>query len=281
MAVSYHQPGEEPGMTKGGPGSCSLSCLKFSLYCYNILLLIFGLAGLSVGLWSLVDRGQFLSLLTTSIFQVSGVVILLSGALVVTVTILGCCGISRESNSLILSYSGLLAITVLLQCIIGLTAYIYREQVGRPDSVPGGLTVSPRVQVHSELVLSLNRSVTEEYGVVGNNQTRLAMDDLQSTFRCCGAESFEDWSRSGWWEESSVRQGRKVPDSCCKTWSVMCGVRDHPSNVFYTGCAYKLSQLVGDHLLLIGSIALVICLVEGAGVVLSVKLVRKLSSVGD
>ena len=132
MAVSYHQPGEEPGLRKGGPGgSCSLSCLKFSLYCYNIILLIFGLAGLCVGLWSLVDRGQFLSLLTTSIFQVSGVVILLSGCLVISITLLGCCGISRESNTLILTYSGLLAVTVLLQSTIGITAYIYREQVSQ------------------------------------------------------------------------------------------------------------------------------------------------------
>ena len=130
-------------------------------------------------------------------------------------------------------------------------------------------------------MVSLNRSVTEEYGVAQNNQTRLALDSLQSTFRCCGAEGFEDWSRAGWWEEAAVRLGREVPDSCCKTQSVMCGVRNHPSNIFYTGCAYKLSQLVGDHLLLIGSIALVICLVELAGVVLSVRLVRKLSSVGD
>jgi len=216
-----------------------------------------------VGLWSLVDRGQFLSLLTTTIFQVSGVVILLSGCVVITITLLGCCGISRESNTMILTYSGLLAITVLLQSTIGITAYIYREQV------------------HSELVLSLNRTVTEEYGVLQNNQTRLAMDDLQSTFRCCGADSYEDWTRSGWWAATSVRQSRAVPDSCCKTESVMCGARDHPSNIYYTGCADKLSQLVGDHLLLIGSIALVICLAELAGVVLSVKLVRKLSSVGD
>ena len=35
------------------------------------------------------------------------------------------------------------------------------------------------------------------------------MDDLQSTFRCCGAEGFEDWSRAGWWEEAAVRLGRQ------------------------------------------------------------------------
>ena len=127
----YHQPGEEPPVGKSRSDSCSLSCLKFSLYCYNILLLMFGLAGLCVGLWSLLDRGQFLSLLTTTIFQVSGVVILLSGCLVVTITLIGCCGISRESNNMILTYSALLAITVLLQSTIGITAYIHREQVTR------------------------------------------------------------------------------------------------------------------------------------------------------
>merc|ERR1711874_875019 len=187
----YHQPGEERELRKGRSEPCSLSCLKFSLYCYNILLLLFGLAGLSAGLWSLVDRGQFLSLLT-----------------------------------------------------------------------------------------SLNKSVSEEYGVSSNNDTRDAIDDLQSTFRCCGADSFEDWRHSQWWR-SELKLSNKVPDSCCKTVSGLCGVRDHPSNIYYPGCAHKLSRLVGDHLLLIGSIALVICLVESAGVILSVKLVRKLRTVGD
>ena len=125
----YHQPGQEGKMTKRGSFLCSLSCLKFSLYCYNILLLMFGLAGLCLGLWSLVDRGQFLSLLTTSVFQVSGLVILVSSSLVVLITLLGCCGISRESHQVILTYSGLLALTVLLQSTIGITAYIYRDQV--------------------------------------------------------------------------------------------------------------------------------------------------------
>lgn len=73
----------------------------------------------------------------------------------------------------------------------------------------------------------------------------------------------------------------QVPDSCCKTVSAQCGVRDHPSNVFYTGCAHKLSRLAREHLLLIGSIAIVICLVQILGVFLAVKLVSKLKTVGD
>ena len=63
--------------------------------------------------------------------------------------------------------------------------------------------------------------------------------------------------------------------------SPQCGVRDHPSNVYYTGCAHKLARLARDHLILIGSIAIVICLVQAVGVFLGVKLVNKLKTVGD
>ena len=75
MAVpdySYHRAGssEVPDKRPSSDCSISLTCLKLGLYCYNILLLLFGLCGLSVGLWSIVDRGQFLSLLTSSVHQV-------------------------------------------------------------------------------------------------------------------------------------------------------------------------------------------------------------------
>ena len=65
------------------------------------------------------------------------------------------------------------------------------------------------LQVHQELVTSLNKSVSEEYGVSTNNDTRDAIDDLQSTFRCCGAESFEDWRHSQWWR-SELKLSNKV-----------------------------------------------------------------------
>ena len=124
---SYHQPGKEGN--KRSSFECSLPCLKFSLYCYNILLLMFGLAGLSVGLWTIIDRGQILSLLTSSVYHVSGGIIIVSGSIIILITVLGCCGISRERNKMILLYGCLLAITVLIQCTIGVTAYFYKEQV--------------------------------------------------------------------------------------------------------------------------------------------------------
>ena len=135
MAVpdySYHRAGLGDGPDKGSSASglsLSLTCLKFGLYCYNILLLLFGLCGLSIGLWSLIDRGQFLSLLTNTLHQISGLVIVLTGALVILITVLGCCGISRESKRMITVYWILLGLMVLVQCIIGVSAYFYKDQV--------------------------------------------------------------------------------------------------------------------------------------------------------
>ena len=56
-------------------------------------------------------------------------------------TVLGCCGISREGKALILAYSALLALTIMVQVAVGITAY-------------------HRAKVHQELVVSLNTSST-------------------------------------------------------------------------------------------------------------------------
>jgi hypothetical protein len=42
-------------LQEGEGGCCSLSCLKFSLYIYNIVALVSGLALLAVSLWILLD----------------------------------------------------------------------------------------------------------------------------------------------------------------------------------------------------------------------------------
>lgn len=56
-----------------------------------------------------------------------------------------------------------------------------------------------------------------------------------SQFKCCGALRFEDWVVSEWHKDENVlKNGSLVPDSCCKTPTLLCGRRDHPSNIHYT-----------------------------------------------
>lgn len=58
---------------------------------------------------------------------------------------------------------------------------------------------------------------------------------FSSQFKCCGALRFEDWVVSEWHKDENVLEnGSLVPDSCCKTPTLLCGRRDHPSNIHYT-----------------------------------------------
>ncbi len=84
----------------------------------------------------------------------------------------------------------------------------------------------------SEIGRNLSAMVHNSYGV--DNRTAEAVDYLQVSLRCCGVNSFEDWRDSEWWA-TQERRNNKVPDSCCITPGRFCGVRDHPSNIRYTG----------------------------------------------
>ena len=50
-------------------------------------------------------------------------------------------------------------------------------------------------------------------------------------FKCCGSNSSADWLQSSY-ILSPEAEGRRVPDSCCKTVVARCGQRAHPSNIY-------------------------------------------------
>lgn len=54
---------------------------------------------------------------------------------------------------------------------------------------------------------------------------------LSLQFKCCGSNSSADWQHSAY-ILSREAEGRRVPDSCCKTVVARCGQRAHPSNIY-------------------------------------------------
>lgn len=48
---------------------------------------------------------------------------------------------------------------------------------------------------------------------------------------------------------SKVAEGRVVPDSCCKTITLQCGKRDHPSNIYkveVSGLLFRKIEMLSD-----------------------------------
>lgn len=110
-------------------------------------------------------------------------------------------------------------------------------------------------QLNEELKQNLKETMTKKYLQSGYDQVTQAVDKLQqevcvrtvgqgcshpqtelkcsplsSQFKCCGSNGSSDWSESVYIRSGA--EGRLVPDSCCKSPSQLCGLRDHPSNIY-------------------------------------------------
>lgn len=241
-------------------GCCSVNFLKYVLFIFNFIFLLGGIAVLGVAIWTLTEKHQFVSLLTTSTYAATSYILLLSGLIVVLAAFLGCCSVLREDRCCLLVYTFLLLLVFLLEAVAGVLAYVYEEQV------------------MAELGLTLTQTFNDNY--MYNPEMTTAIDKMQMQYHCCGALTFSQWRESRWLKEN-FDVNNTVPDSCCKTPSAYCGVRDHPSNIWYNGCIHKFEDELGRHLVILGAVGCGISLVQVFGMILACCLYVKLKDVDD
>jgi len=63
-----------------------------------LLFQVGGAAVLGVGVWTLVEKTDYLSLLASSTFAVSAYILIVAGSLVMVTGFLGCCAVIREQK---------------------------------------------------------------------------------------------------------------------------------------------------------------------------------------
>jgi len=229
------------------PAKCvPTSCLKYSLCLYNFIFLLSGCVVCGLGLWTILEKWVFLQLMPSSTFEVTTWLLVCTGCLSVVTALLGYTAIAYESRVLLAMYTILLVIIFIFESVIGLLSYVYQEQIDQDleDSLSDTFI----------LTYSLDRDNTE------------AVDKIQAQYSCCGSSGYSDWSSSPW---HLAHPGQAVPDSCCKTFSPGCGVRDHPSNIAYTGCIHRFSASLSMHLVMVGTTSLGIALLQVLGISLT------------
>uniref|UniRef100_A0A1A7WHP6 Tetraspanin 11 n=1 Tax=Iconisemion striatum TaxID=60296 RepID=A0A1A7WHP6_9TELE len=223
-------------------------CLKYLLFVFNFLFWVGGAAVLGVGIWTLVEKSDYLSLLASSTFAVSAYILILAGSLVVVTGFLGCCAVIREQRSCLSTYFFFLLLIFLIELVAGVLAYVYYQRLSE------------------ELKLHLNQTMTENYAQPRKEAITAAVDRLQQDFKCCGSNNSQDWMLSVY-VSSAQAESRVVPDSCCKTITPFCGRRDHPSNIYKVegGCITKLEEFLTDHLLVIGAVGIGVACLQVSG----------------
>lgn len=57
---------------------------------------------LAVGVWTLVEKGDYISLLSSGFYSASAYILIAAGAIVIAAGIIGCCATLREKKSLLI-----------------------------------------------------------------------------------------------------------------------------------------------------------------------------------
>uniref|UniRef100_A0A1A9WI23 Tetraspanin n=1 Tax=Glossina brevipalpis TaxID=37001 RepID=A0A1A9WI23_9MUSC len=154
--------------------------LLFKQVC-GILLIIFGSLMVS-------NIGEIPS--TPESFQANSVpvVILVLGCIIFLIAFLGCCGAIRENACCTMTYSVIML--TLFICQLALVIFIWQQRV--------------------EILDKVNDMITQIWDQRHTDQK--VMDALQLSFKCCGKNTFADYTLAG----------ESIPPSCCEVSATSC-----------------------------------------------------------
>lgn len=200
-----------------------------------------------MGVWTLVEKSDYISLLNSGFYSASAYLLIAAGAIIILTGLIGCCAILKEIKSLLIVYLILLFSIFLLEIIAGVLAFIKYQELDE------------------ELQHNLKQSMQQKYQQPGQDSVTQAVDRLQQEFKCCGSNSSSDWSDSAWIQDNSNEL--VVPDSCCKTPGELCRRRDHPSNIYRVegGCIKKLEMFILKQLYILGALSVGIAFLQLLG----------------
>ncbi|XP_028286270.1 CD151 antigen isoform X2 [Parambassis ranga] len=238
--------------------TCGTICLKYLLFLFNMLFWLAGGAVLAVGVWTLVEKSDYISLLSSSFYSASAYILIAAGVIVIVTGLIGCCATLKEVKSLLIVYLVLLLCIFLLEIIAGVLAYINYQELDE------------------ELRQNLKVTMQQKYQQPGEESITQAVDKLQQEFKCCGSYNSSDWRDSAWIQ--AAENQRLVPDSCCKTPTELCGHRDHPSNIYRVegGCIMKLEDFILNQLYILSAVGVGIAFLQLVGMMFTCCLYQNL-----
>uniref|UniRef100_A0A663ENB6 Uncharacterized protein n=1 Tax=Aquila chrysaetos chrysaetos TaxID=223781 RepID=A0A663ENB6_AQUCH len=165
-----------------------LSCMKYLMFIFNVLVFAGGTCLAGVGVWVAVDPAGFQDIVAAKpVLSVGAYLLLAVGIALSLLGFLGCCGALRRSRPL------LLVVTLSLV------------------PVPQCSQTAPIPQIQPELFLSELRS--NYHGDEAPEVFSTAWNTLMVTFSCCGVLGPEDFGNGSLFQE--LHPGTPWPQACC------------------------------------------------------------------
>ncbi|KAF7282467.1 CD9 antigen-like [Rhynchophorus ferrugineus] len=174
------------------------SCMKFLFIILNVIFLLFGIGGVGVIVWILLDPTvPFHFTQEQNDFMISTIIYLIVALLLVLLSVLGIYSVLKEIRwALVLSFSLLLTVIV-VEVASGVWIYMNRDNL---DDF-----------THT----FVKRNVQEDYD--NDKNIKEMFDTIQSKMNCCGADHPTDWVRNNAINLGITTKPTKynIPTSCC------------------------------------------------------------------
>ncbi|XP_076265309.1 CD63 antigen-like [Rhynchophorus ferrugineus] len=227
-------------MVSGG-----MTCVKYLLFCFNLLFAISGLALLVVGIIAYLHIYAQYSNFVYPSYQLAPIILIVVGVVIFLISFFGCCGAVKENHCMIITFSVFLGIIFVAEITVGIIGYVNRNEV----------------QVMLE-----NKLNSTMYKYYSNMDIRKTWDVAQHELMCCGMNGPDDWQK--------INHNNSLPHTCCPhakdDGSCVRGVAD----IYQASCIQKLKELFMTYASGIGVVSLVVAAFQLLGIVFSCALAR-------
>ncbi|XP_069019519.1 tetraspanin-3 [Embiotoca jacksoni] len=196
-------------------GKCGITSSKTVLVFLNLI--FWAAAGILcyVGAYVFITYDDYDHFFEDVYTLIPAVIIIVVGALLFIIGLIGCCATVRESHCGLTTFVVILLLVFMTEVAVVVLGYISRAKV-------------------EEDVNSSIMKVYDEYNGTNSNAQSRAIDYVQRQLQCCGIHNYSDWQHTRWYEQS---KNNSVPISCCKANFGSCtGSLNHPEDLYQEGC---------------------------------------------
>ncbi|KAG0424944.1 hypothetical protein HPB47_027869 [Ixodes persulcatus] len=201
---------------------------------------VMGMVLLILGVWMNASLYHFLRL-SADYNQHMPLVFIVTGIVVVVVSILACIGTAKGQSAMLYIFGVVLILVFLAELTAGIVGYVYIRQV--KEGIGRGMNSS---MVH--------------YGAGGLSDE--TVDFVQNNLGCCGLMSAEDWLATEYY-----RGSHHFPKSCCSAPNVACTAENLTLRA--EGCYSKVMRFLDTNLSAIAGGAVGFAFFQLFGVALS------------
>ncbi|EDV29597.1 CD151 antigen [Trichoplax sp. H2] len=245
-------------------GSCT-NCLRITLIAFNTIFLLSGIALIGASAYIFATSADITTIATDGGIYVTGTALVMAaGILTFIASIFGCIGAMKRNSCMLITYFIFLLI-------------IFAMELG------GGIyaaTNSPAII--NAITNSFRSDISSKYGVGNNGPLTTAINHIQQQFKCCGAQTYTDYTGSEWGKQSNATIANPVPDSCCRTVTLNCGLnRTDNTNIYTNSCRVQLTNAVAENIRIVLGVGVTIGIIQVFGMIAAIMMVCDIKKEGE